>query len=95
MDVQNKSYDLFGANRQLLPFEFHFKTLHSNTKMFLHNWVLHFARIPGICNLKFLDLQNISYEFCKFLPIWKCFKSIWIQAGHMAQNYWTVLLQLD
>jgi hypothetical protein len=30
MDVQNKSYDLFGANRQLLPFEINFKTLYSD-----------------------------------------------------------------
>jgi hypothetical protein len=48
MVVQNKIYDLLGANGQLMPFEFHFKTLYSNTMMFLHNWVLLFVRILGI-----------------------------------------------
>jgi hypothetical protein len=55
MDVQNNFCDLIGANGQLLPFEIHFQNLYSNTKILLHGWVLHFARIPG-------------YQVCKIWP---------------------------
>jgi hypothetical protein len=51
MDVQNKIYELFGANRHFVPFEKHLQILYSNTIILLHGWVLNLSRIPGISNL--------------------------------------------
>jgi hypothetical protein len=47
LDVQNNNYELFGANRHLMPFENHFKILYSNHIMFLHIGILHFSRISA------------------------------------------------
>jgi hypothetical protein len=58
--------------------------------IFLHNWILHFLRIPGICNLYFLDLQNNLYDFSKFMSILELFKPDRTQAGHVAEFYWRV-----
>jgi hypothetical protein len=65
MDVQNNNYDLFGANRHLMPFENQSQNLYCNHVMFLHKWVLNFSRILGIQSLQNLDVWINFYGFYK------------------------------
>jgi hypothetical protein len=45
LDIQNKRYELFGADMQFKPFKFWFKILYSSHVIFLHTWILLFLRI--------------------------------------------------
>jgi hypothetical protein len=92
LDNQRKIYELFDIKVMFKPFEIHFINLYSNTMILLHNWVLHFSRIPMICYFQFLDLQKIFYAFYKFWHNLNRFESV-LKCFDSGQATWRVLIR--
>jgi hypothetical protein len=73
---------------QFKPFELHFKFLYSKYEIFLHNWILHFLRIPLISNLNFFGLAE---NFIWILQVFAYFE-IYLDLFETGVATWLILI---